>query len=277
MSRMLKALKEIEAGKPERFAPASPVSVEDRVSSGDSRSEEATITSALARVEQAAAMAAAELPEQSEVVRSASRLVSWPSQPTEDHAQAYGKLADAILGRLTPGQPASLMFVSPTDRGGTTRMLVPLAAALAQRRPEGVVAVDANLRDPALARSLGVEATRGLDDVLSGAATWQETLRSTTVEGLSVLPGLRLAGLGCCAAERLNLGPLLRQLGEASSLVLIDAASLEHPEVAPMVAWCTGAYLVVRLSHTTAHAVDEAVGAIRDCGGRVLGSVLLGC
>ena len=261
MSRMLKALKRIEA---------------EQAYEADTRqapSEDATITAALTQVEEVASLAADEL---------SDRTDAWPGQPTEGHARAYGKLADAVLDSLTPGLPASLMFVSPTDGGGTTGMLVPLAVALAERMaahgmPEGLTAMDANLREPALARGFGVEATQGLADVLTGGAMWQEVVRSTSVPGVSVLPGVRFPGPGGRFPEYLNLGPLLRQLGTTSPLVLIDAASLSNPEVPPMVHCCTGVYLVVRLGHTTARAVEQSVEVIGNCGGRVLGSVLLGC
>ena len=252
--------------------PASPLA-----SSSRPVADEGMISAALARVESVAAVTADEQRSTDEVRPSEPRLVAWPGQPTKEHARAYAKLADGILDRLTPGEPACLMFVSPTEGGGTTGMLVPLAAALAQRTPGGVIALDANMRDPALARCLGVEATQGLAEVLQGTATWQEVLRSTSVERLSVVPGGRLSGPGRRLPERLDLGPLLQEFSRQSSLVLIDAASLSHREVAPMAGACTGAYLVVRLNHTTRRAVDEAVEAICNGGGRVLGSVLLGC
>lgn len=280
MSRMLKALKQLEAGLPRTATSSSPASA----GAGELGGTEATISAALQRVESAAAIAAEESAHRCSVEAGPLEappaeppFVRWPGQPTQQHTRQYGKLADGILSGLAADEGAALMFTSPSDHGGTTEMLVPLAAALAGRATGGVLAVDANLRQPALAECLGVESTRGLADVLCGTADWQQVIRETAVSGLSVLPGSRFSGPRGRRPARLNLGPLLKELSGGRRLILVDAASLAHAEVAPMASWCTGVYLVVRLNHTTGRAVAEAVEALSDCGGRVLGSVLLGC
>ncbi len=298
MSRMLKALQQIEAMSP---GPKEASDAPPGPPPGGSATDDATVAAALARVQEMAAgeSVAEALPEadvagpenlesaatpapagesasRQDAPTSTPQLTRWLGLPSDDHAQAYGSLADTIFSQLPPGEPATLMFTSPGDGTGTTGVLVPLAVALLERNRQGVLAVDANLRRPALASSLGIVAQRGLADVLTGTASWQEVVLGTAVPGLRVLPGVRFPGPDGHPPERLNLGPLIEELGSQPGLVLIDTPSLSHGEVAPIARWCTGAYLVVRLSHTTRRMVDEAVEAINGCGGRVLGSVVLG-
>ena len=283
MSRMLKALQQIEAKSPR---------------SGRKRGQNCFSS------EHAAGGTAPTLKNSSDPFFPQTpdcQLARWLSEPSRDHARAYGELADKILSQLPPadsvghlpgptdGRGASLMFTSPCDGGGTTGMLVPLATVLAERTGDDVLLVDGNLRRPALAGCLGVEAGRGLADVLAGTASWQEVVRDTIVPRLRVLPGVELpspdgrpsrpfgGGLSQTTTDgRVNWGPLLEDVNSKFRLVLIDTASLAYPEVAPIAHWCHGAYLVVRLNQTPRRAVGAAVESISNCGGRVLGSVVLG-
>jgi Mrp family chromosome partitioning ATPase len=269
---MLKALQEIEARSPQPQRAESPPGeepnsetplprVEMSPGEGESAPSETVVDgtaveTVLARVEAVAATAA--------------NLSAY-----EDDG-VYAELADKILSRLAGERPVSLMFTSPGDGDGKTETLVALAAALVKRITGKVLLVDGNLHRPGLARCLGVDAARGLSDVLIGEATWQQVVCRTDMPRVSVLPGVRLAARDGWPPERLNLGPLLAELGREYRLVLIDTASLAHTEVAPVARYCDGTYLIVRLGRATRRAVRDAVKVIQDCRGRVLGSVVIG-
>lgn len=310
MSRLLKALQQIESGSPQpeqggQRLPSQEPDLLQPFRPAEAACDDATIETMLERVEAAAAAAgrkdegeqrpqggeaaepsrpqptdaptiSAGSSERPEVRPPSGRGLQWPGQPTEAHVRAYGELADKLLSQLPSDAGASLLFTSPCDGDGKTGMLVALAAALVERIPGEVLMVDANLRKPALARCLGVEATRGLAHVLVGITHWHQVVRSTAVEGLRVLPGVEFPTPDGRPPGRLDLEPLLKELDGRYRLVLIDTASLAHPEVAPIAGCCTGTYLVVRLGHTTRRAVGEAVDTIRRGGGRLLGSVVLG-
>ena len=304
MSRMLKALQQIEAWLPQ--PPVHPESVPPETLDSQQRRPDdtpqvdqetgpdeaprgdAAIEATLSQVEIAAGMAGSlsqevavpdfgETPVSSvESLSGAGSLIArWPVPPTEEHARAYGELADNILAQFPPVGRARLMFTSPGDGEGKTGTLVLLARALAERTTGQVLLVDGNLHKPAVADYLGIEAKGGLADVLAGAASWQQVVWRTEVRGLSVLPGVKSSTPDGRLPERWNLGPLLEELGGVYGLVLIDTASLAHGEVAPISHHCDGTYLVVRLKHTTRRAVAEAARVIQACRGRVLGSVVL--
>ena len=69
----------------------------------------------------------------------------------------------AIVAQLSPAD-ATLMFTSASPGEEKTATVARLAAALAQREPGGVLAIDGNLRVPELAARLGVPSTAGLAD-----------------------------------------------------------------------------------------------------------------
>ncbi len=281
MSRMLEALKRIE----ER-SPRPPEHVDEAVEA------------ALARAEAAAEAAADELgadelgadelgadklgadklgavesaPEEAPATRP-----TWPPLQSEAHRRAFDGLAEKVLAQLPPGRPASLMFTSPLDGDGKTQTLVSLAGALIQRADEEILLLDADMRKADLAARMGVETSVGLADVLTGAAGWPEVVRGTMLPRLNVLPGTKRFAVDGRTPEIVNLEPLLAELAEHYRLVLLDTSSLAHRQVAPMGRYCSGVYLVVRLGHTPRRAAREAAMAIEACGGRLLGSVVLGC
>lgn len=197
------------------------------------------------------------------------------SPRAERHKEQYHSLADNILAQLPPGRPAVLLFTSVAEREGKTGMLASLSVVLAEKLSDEIVAVDANLRNPCLASHFGIWAEQGLIDVLSAGANWREVVRQTTVKRLSVLPGGRLSDDGSLPGD-VALSPVLDALRLHYRIVLVDAASLAYPEVAPLGRLCEGTYLVAELGHTPRGAARRAVRVLERCGGRVLGCVLTG-
>jgi Mrp family chromosome partitioning ATPase len=258
MSRMLEALRQIEARSPQPQAPPDTQAMPAE--------QPATLEPAAAALAQAEAAAAG-------IAAACAPCIDLSD--ADVRVCALRKLADRVLSRLPTGTSAVLLLASPDDGAGTTAVLVPLAAALAERLDGKVLLVDANFRHPELARVLEVETSAGLPDVLMGKTRWRQVVRETAVPRLSVLPGARFPMPNTRAAERFNLEPLLRELRAEYRLVLIDAASLAHAEVASLLRHCDGVYLVVRLLHTLRRAVGEAVRAIQAGRGRLLGCVVL--
>jgi Mrp family chromosome partitioning ATPase len=146
--------------------------------------------------------------------------------------------------------------------------------ALAEEVGEDVVVVDANLRSPALANDFGIWADGGLVEVVTGKKDWREVVRKTSAKHLCVLPGGRFAGEDGALPEDLKLASLLETLRRSHRLVLVDTASLQYPEVAPLSGLCDGTYLVVALGQTEQGVARQAARLIERCGGRVLGCVL---
>jgi Mrp family chromosome partitioning ATPase len=288
MGRMLKALKELEGRSPqpqpasESARPQPPDSrrqpppgdvppVDTGIDPQRAHGDDTAIEAALARVEIAAA---AFCPQHQAPCDSPT--VSWPIRSTEQHARAYRQLAQNVLSHVTPSRGAALIFTSPRGGEGKTQLVVSLAAALTERTAERVLLLDGNLHKPDLAGCLGVAAARGLAQVLVGAASWRQVVRPTFVPHLDLLPGVNFPVPDVGPPEQWNLPALLAELRSAYQLVLIDTASLAHPEVALLAGCCDGTYLVVRLSHTTQRDLAKAVELIRSCRGRLLGGVVIG-
>ncbi len=224
---------------------------------------------------------------ESEGASGPDRGISWAGVPScpvhrtcveeeaELPADPLGDLAGTVLRAMAPGQPACFLFTSPDSDNLGADLLVPLSMSLVRRLEGNLLLIDTNLRCPVLASRLGVEVSRGLTDVLSGAADWQDVVRRTVLPGVDLLPAVPFSTPAGPRPSRLNLDRLLTEARDHYRLVLIRTSSLQYPEVAPMARHCEGVYLVVRLHSTKRRAAREAVPLLRRAGGNVLGCVVV--
>ncbi len=225
----------------------------------------------------------------------------WPECGRPATVRACAETAETIYRRVQPNSATILALTSPGDGDGKTSLMISLAPELAKfircteksetffldgedsctsgRSPYtgSVLAVDADFRKADFSSRLVLP---------TGAATDGSTalIYPTNRPGLSVLPGW---GGSCTATPGATVQLSSRyprrwdrdwfeDLRQRWPLVLLDTPSLEHAETAPIMRYCDGVYLVVRLGHTARRAVAEAVRAINARGGRLLGSVIVG-
>ncbi len=184
----------------------------------------------------------------------------------------YAAAAWQILRQLPQGRSQVLQFTSPSDGHGKTVTLARLLPHVARTFAGSVLVVDANTRNPDMARRLDVPVTWRLTDVLSGATHWMNAIRATSLPRVSLLPG------GTGALRRLDVrtaAGLLRELAGHYDLVLIDATSLAHEGTAQLAATCDGTCLIVRLSEGSRRSVRESVRVIDNAGGRLLGCIAI--
>lgn len=195
-------------------------------------------------------------------IKKKSPTAIWPKCDCTDTLQAGMRLAEAICRQLTPNRPAVLALTSPGDGDGKTQVLSVLAPELARRMPWGVLVVDADFRKADLTGLLTLAASR--------APGGSPLVYATDHAGLSVLPmppGFEWQYFDAAWVD---------QVRETWPLVILDMASLEHAETVSLLGHCDGVCLVVRLGHTSRRAVAEAGRVVSACGGKLMGSVVVG-
>ncbi len=201
-------------------------------------------------------------------------LAGGPDRKQGRFPDPLGELAERVLHAMPPA-PTTILFTSPDSNSLGINLLVPLAMSLAQRIDSNLLLIDANLRRPALAARLGVEASRGLSDVLSGSVVWQDAVRRTVMPGVDLLPAVPFSTPAGPSPDRLHLERLLSETAERYPLALIHASSLEYPEAAPLALQSGGVYLVVRLHATMRRAAVEAASLLRRSGANLIGCVVV--
>jgi hypothetical protein len=145
----------------------------------------------------------------------------------------YVEMAQYILAQIPPDRHATLLFTSPGDDTEQTETLFLLSKTLLNQFRRKVFVLDA----------------------LSNVGELQSEIMR------------HVSG---------DWGILLKQMKTRYQLVLINAPSLAHAQTAALASQCDGVYLVIRLGYTTAYDVREAVRVIQQGGGRLLGSIAVG-
>lgn len=190
-------------------------------------------------------------------------------------AEAYRSLrANLKFVLATDPRIQVLAFTSCSQGEGksVTNIDVALAFALGGKR---VLLVDADMRRPAVARYLGLSATPGLAEILSGGASWRECVQESHVPQLSVIaagrqpraPGDLLAGESC---ER-----LIDELREAYDLVVFDVPpALAVADTEAFVARLDAVVLLARSRRLTRTVLARTTSRLKGAGARLIGCVL---
>ena len=203
-------------------------------------------------------------------------------------------LGDSI-GR--EGGPRSIVFLSADSGDGRSALVTNLARV---QRDAGarVVAVEADLRRPALGRMFDVSGSGGLAEVLTGAMSIEEAMQSVApphpasspnpqapAAGVSTLVASR--GTGALSVllsgeavdnppallARPAMGELLRSLADEYDYVLIDTPPpLEVSDVMPLLSLVDGIIIVARVGHTR----DQSARLLAQLLGRTASAPVLG-
>lgn len=162
-----------------------------------------------------------------------------------------------------------IMVTSSLPREGKTFCAINLALSMAAEIDTSVLLVDADVLQPSVMSRLGIEAEKGLLDVLSEQGLeLDDVILQTNVPKLSILPaGTRNAMsselLACSAMEA-----LLSSLAESdpTRVVIFDTPPLLLANEAKVLASRVGqVLLVVEASTTPRSAVGHSLAALEDC------------
>ncbi|MCX5388863.1 polysaccharide biosynthesis tyrosine autokinase [Streptomyces sp. NBC_00094] len=204
-----------------------------------------------------------------------------PDKPLVSGPAAHGARAEAFRLVRTNLQfaqvdhrPRVIMVTSPLPGEGKTNTATNLALSLAETGAR-ICLVDADLRNPCVAKTFGLVQGAGLTSVLIGAATAHDVLQQVGEQGLNVLASGPIPPnpAELLASDRMR--QILKDLAEDFDTVVVDSAPLlpvaDTVGLAPIV---DGTVLVVRARRTPAERVKAAIDALHSVSAPVLGSVL---
>jgi capsular exopolysaccharide synthesis family protein len=167
----------------------------------------------------------------------------------------------------------SLLVTSSAPQEGKTLTVVNLAITLCASYARRVLIVDADLRRPAVAQVLGIEADAGVNDILARPGTSLPLVDVSPL--LSVLPAGRPVSnpLSRLTADRIE--PLLTECVARFDWVIVDTPPVGTGADAQLLArFVQGVIFVVRAGAVPYSVVERAVGEVgREC---IIGTVLNG-
>jgi capsular exopolysaccharide synthesis family protein len=201
-------------------------------------------------------------------------LVNLASSPGKLlHIETYRGIRTAIETARLSASFRSVLVTSPEPHEGKSTTILNLANAFHEygRR---VVIIDADLRRPSLASSLGLHVKVGLVDYLSGSATLEQVIRAVP-SGVDLIPGqvCRTDPGSLLAHDRMR--ELLRALEESYDIVLVDSAPfLAVFDCQILVRLVNRVVLVAKASQTSMRVLRRTQVGIQKCGGEILGVIL---
>jgi non-specific protein-tyrosine kinase len=212
--------------------------------------------------------------------------------PHSPRAEGFRLLRANLRFAGVDGGPRSIVVTSCGPDEGRSTTSCNLAITLAQSGAR-VCLLEGDLRRPAFAAYLGVDATAGLTSVLIGAAKLDGVLQPWRTGG-SAGPSFAADGRGWLGDGRVDVLPsgpvppdpgellgsrkmaeLLDQLSGRYDVVLVDAPPLlAASDAAVLAGRAGGTLLVVRIGRTSRARLRRATAALRSVDARVLGTVL---
>jgi capsular exopolysaccharide synthesis family protein len=183
--------------------------------------------------------------------------------------ERYQSLAVRVSTLALKRRLKSLLITSALDGEGKSTVALNLAWSLARPGERRVLFIDANLRNPSLARMLGISPRRSWPAMVENSADFGSTAIRLDPHHLYLLPTCqsdylnRRNGKGADPAELItsrSAEDLFADLEEQFDLVVIDAPAIsEFAETQRLAAIVDSTIMVVRAGRTSHGAVDSAL------------------
>ncbi len=213
-------------------------------------------------------------------VGAAPALNGPPSKEMFVFAESIDSLRTQLL--LTenlgvPGEQKIVAICSASSGEGKSSLAMALAMSIAESTKQPTLLIDADLRSPDLAKSLGVPQTPGLAELLSGRTSLREAIHRVGETEAYVLPAGKLRGSPHHIFEGVKIEGVLLGLRKKFNTIIIDtppilaaSESLVFAKAADLTVFCSLADV------SRANQVRVAVERLHATGANVAGAVLSG-
>ena len=168
----------------------------------------------------------------------------------------------------------SFIISSAGPNEGKTTTAMNLAVVMADSGAR-VVLVDADLRKPSIAKTLGIEGGVGLSDLLAGKASFEDVLQQFGRQYLFVLPAGRIPPNPSELLGSKTMGKVLDMLSEHFDYVIIDTPPvLAVTDAAILSKKVGGTLMIAAAGKVRKQELSNALEALDTVGGNIVGIVV---
>jgi hypothetical protein len=118
-----------------------------------------------------------------------NRIVAY--NKSESATWIFDKLRTQVLQKMQENNWKSIAILSPTPGCGKSFVSINLAISIANQPQKTAMLVDFDLRKPRVAKYLGIEANKSLNDYLENRAELHEVLVNPSLPHLVILPTMK--------------------------------------------------------------------------------------
>lgn len=189
-------------------------------------------------------------------------------------SEAYSSIRAALLMASRTGLPGTLSITSVQAGEGKTTSSFAIAVGLG-RIGKRVVAIDCDLRRPALHKAFMLDNERGMSEYLSGQSGWESLIIADVASNVSVIT----CGLIPPNPTELLSGPLfgglIEALRERFDVVIVDTPPiLGLADAAIIGAAVEGTILVMESGRNYRGSLRTSVARLRKSGGQIIGAII---
>ena len=197
------------------------------------------------------------------------------TRPSSPMAESFRSLRTSVLLSTAPRPPQTLLVTSAQMGEGKTSTATNLAMSFAQRQGP-VLIIDADMRRPSVAKTLGVGNEKGLSSFLTGAHSLDDVLiQYERIPNLWILPaGPRPPDPAELISSHMMDATLKDLLKRFTQIVIDSPPLLLVTDAVILSAMVDGVILVVSSGTTARGALSRAHRILENAGSRVLGMVL---
>ena len=178
--------------------------------------------------------------------------------PSSGFAESYRNIRSALLLNPTTRQFKTLAVTSTVPKEGKTTTSANLATSFAQAGQK-VLMVDIDLHRGGLHRFFGLQAGRGLSEILHGEATLAQVVQHTSVAGLDMIGTGAFPDNPAELVLRPQMKAFLAEASQKYDLVVLDAPPvLAVSESSVIASLVDGTLLVVNSAKTKIGAAQIA-------------------
>jgi polysaccharide biosynthesis transport protein len=189
-------------------------------------------------------------------------------------AEAYRNIRSALLLNPTGKPFKTLTITSSVPKEGKTTTSANLGTSFAQTGQK-VLLVDVDLHRGGLHRFFGLQAGRGLTEILTGHSTMGQVVQHTPIEGLDLLGTGAFTDNPAELILRREMKEFLAEAAKKYDLVILDAPPvLAVSETTVIASQTDGTLLVVWSGRTSRKLLHVAVRQLLSRGAHLMGCVL---
>lgn len=195
------------------------------------------------------------------------------TNPNDDAIESLRGLRTTIHFALMDNTHNSILITGSSPGLGKSFISKNLAAVLAQSGKR-IAIVDADLRKGHINKEFGLPRELGVSEYISGTASLEQIIKSTSVPNLSVVTTGQIPPNPSELLMHLRFEDLLEKLGEQFDTLIVDAPPILAVSDAAIIGRLTGATLMVARSGCQPIAeLEQAVKRLNHAGVQVKGFV----